>query len=168
MKEIIDKIRNKRDCIVYPPNGKIKIENEMTLPSDLVEFYKLCGGILFYEKSGLPIEIVPPYAFTRANPIIIGEEWKEDISYSWFIVGRSENSGGQYITIDTDKKRLGQCYDSFWDKHASLNCPIIAKSFSELLERLYSSDGEEWYWDVDEFEVYGFAHDSLPYNTTIS
>ncbi|MGE8342955.1 MAG: hypothetical protein ACN6OI_18140 [Flavobacterium sp.] len=58
------------------------------------------------------------------------------------------------------KSHLGYCYDSFLETHANPDeSMIIAKSFTELLERLYSSNGEDWFWLDDEFESYGDAYD---------
>ena len=133
MKDIIEKIKNTPNCIVLPPNGAPQTEKGISVPLDVKEFYTLCGGINFFQREEFPIEIVTPSDFVRANPVIAGEEWNDDLSFNWFIIGKSEGSGGQYITMDLGNDRLGQCYDSYWDKHVNFECPIIAKSFTELL-----------------------------------
>ena len=47
-----------------------------------------------------------------------------------------------FITIDLFKERLGKCYDSFWDRYGVVGeQPIIANSFTELLEQLFKGKG---------------------------
>lgn len=42
-----------------------------------------------------------------------------------------------------EQKRFGFCYDSFIETHATPDeSPIIAKSFTELLEKLVSNEKE--------------------------
>jgi hypothetical protein len=80
-----------------------------------------------------------------------------DISYDWFIIGKSSE---QYITIDLNPDRLGRCYDSFWDRHGvPADCQIIAKSFTDLLQKLFDGNGDYWYWLKDDFTYIGDAYD---------
>lgn len=84
----------------------------------------------------------------------------EDISSHWYIVVHDGN--GDYITIDLHQDRLGKYYDSFWDKHGVPgDSPIIAKSFTELLDRLVKKNGERWYWLNEDFESLGDAYDDV-------
>jgi antitoxin YokJ len=132
---LIDKIKKLPNCLVHPPAGFPDIEKEDALPSDLNEFYKICGGIDLFIDCDYAIKIVSPQEFVLANPTIIGERAEYDISSNWYIIG--DDMEGNYITIDLDKSRLGRCYDSFWDVHGVAgNCHIIAGSFTELLEHL--------------------------------
>ncbi len=104
------------------------------------------------------ISIVHPKDFIRANPEIIGEDIQDDRSYNWFVIATDQN--GQYITIDLDSSRLGVCYDSFWDRHGVAGSnPVVAKSFTELLENLYSEGGIGWYWLNNQFSFLGDAYD---------
>ena len=58
------------------------------------------------------------------------------------------------------KNRLGYCYDSFWDRYCVVGeQSIITKSFTELLERIYASKGNMWYWMREDFSSYGDAYD---------
>ena len=58
------------------------------------------------------------------------------------------------------KNRLGYCYDSFWDRYGIAGeQAIIAKSFTELLDRIYNSNGNIWYWIEKNFTPYGDAYD---------
>ena len=73
---------------------------------------------------------------------VIWEELADDISNDWFMIASSQELS-QYISIDLNKKRFGFCYDSFIETHATPDeSPIIAQSFTELLEKLVSNEKE--------------------------
>ena len=58
-----------------------------------------------------------------------------------------------------EQKRFGFCYDSFIETHATPDeSPIIAKSFTELLEKLVSNE-KEWFWLDSSFQSYGDAYE---------
>ena len=164
IKEVLAQIEIASGCFVYPSEGLPNIHSEHILPDDLQKFYQLCGGVSLFRSSAYSINIVSPNKFLLANPVLftgISEEdlhaSKGDISWSWYIVGEGEN--GQYITIDLSPERLGRCYDSFWDCHAMPGySQIVAKSFSELLLRLFENQGKHWYWLQSEFKSYGDAY----------
>jgi antitoxin YokJ len=158
IKLLIDKINKLSNCFVHPPIGIPDVEKEHTLPSDLKEFYKICGGIDLFIDCDYAIKIVSPQGFVLANPIIIEERAEYDISSNWYIIGDDMN--GDYITIDLDKLRLGRCYDSSWDVHGVAgSCPIVATSFTKLLEGLMMNKGQLWYWLQDDFRYLGDAYD---------
>lgn len=166
IKALITKAKTLPDCIVYSPKGIPNIKDGHMLPSDLKEFYELCGGIELYKNGEYPIEIVSPEKVERANPIIIGEIPdipnngipEGDISESWYIVAHDYN--GDYLTIDFSSDRLGRCYDSFHELHPG-NSPIIAKSFDDLLQGLIDNKGQRWYWLRDSFVSLGEAYDDV-------
>lgn len=166
IQEVLVEIEMLQDCYLYPAQGLPKISTTHALPGDLLEFYRQCGGVSLYQSSAYSIEVVPPAKVTLANPKIIGiseeglkalSEDSLDISWSWYII--AEGANAQYITIDLSRERLGRCYDSFWDRHATPGySPIIAKSFTELLGRLVENRGKHWYWLQPEFQPYGDAY----------
>lgn len=159
LKNLIEKIKKTDDCIVFPPSFTPKCHHETDrLPPDLREFYSLCGGMLLFSSKEYAVKIVEPHAFALANPIIVGELCPEDRSSQWYIIANDMNDG--YITIDLARERLGRCYDSFWDRHGVIgDCPIIAQSFSELLFKLFYSQGNYWYWLQEDFITIGDAYD---------
>lgn len=159
VKDLIELLKKESDCEVRPPSGYPTLFNDNHhLPEDLNEFYTLCGGLGLFLKSDYPIYIVSPQEFVLANPIIIEELCPEDISSEWYIIADDKN--GQYITIDLSPERFGRCYDSFWDRHGLVgDCPIIARTFSELLYNIINSRGEHWYWLQDDFQPFGDAYD---------
>lgn len=161
VKKLIEKIRKLPDCTVYPSNGLPKLDNNKhKLPDDIVEFYENCGGVTLFHSESYVANIVPPEEFKLANPIIVGELCEEDITSEWYIIVNDGN--GDYLTIDLSNERLGRCYDSYWDRHGVVGeCPIIAITFTELLENLVSNKGMQWYWLRDEFIQIGDAYDGV-------
>lgn len=158
--ELIDEIKNSKDCFVYPPCGIPVIGENFKLPSDLKKFYEVCGGIYLFKNKKYGFEIVKPKEFVLANPLIIGELCEEDISSKWYII--CKDSEDNYITIDLCKEKNGRSYDSFWDRHGVVGeCSVIAISFTELVERLFRNKGKSLYWLDDNFEYIGDAYDEL-------
>ena len=41
------------------------------------------------------------------------------------------------------------------------DCPVIAKSFTELLSQLVKNKGKRWYWLKEDFESLGDAYDDI-------
>lgn len=156
MPELIEAIRKQADCTLKPAVTLPDVGTDR-LPNDLEEFYLLAGGATLFLNSPFGIEIVSPIEFVRANPIIVGDSCKDDITYEWYIVAKN---GGQYITVDLAPSRLGRCYDSFWDRHGIPgNCQVVAQSFTDLLERLLQSKGESLFWLGPQFESIGDAYE---------
>jgi antitoxin YokJ len=159
MKQIIDQIATTSGCKVYPPEGLPQIAHNHILPEDLKEFYSICGGAsLYWEGGNYGSEIVKPKDFQLANPVIVGELCEYDISSTWYILART--TGNEYLTIDLSQQRLGRCYDSYFEFHGVVgSCPIIARSFSDLLSALLSGNGDYWYWLKEGFVSLGDAYD---------
>lgn len=161
--ELINEICSSPDCEVYPPNGLPVIGANHILPRDVEEFYRLCGGIDLFKGSAFPTTISMPQRLVLANPVIFKNvsaediaATKEDISWSWYLIGEGANS--QYMTIDLNPIRLGLCYNSLWILHPG-NSDIIALSFTDLLRGLVATNGDYYYWDTAEFQSLG-----SPYN----
>jgi antitoxin YokJ len=155
--EIVSEIKKDDRCIVTESLGIPQIFNDMIIPEDLKVFYKNCGGIIFFKESEYPFEIFPPSKIQRANPIILGQNHEDDISFHWFLIGKNEE---QFISIDLSKEKSGRCYDSFWDVHSvSGSQPIVANSFTDLLIRFFFNQGNYWYWLDKNFIKIGDAYD---------
>ncbi|GAC43681.1 SMI1/KNR4 family protein [Paenibacillus popilliae] len=156
--KLIEMVKSTSNCVVLPPKGIPQTEDDLQLPSDLKEFYEICGGIALYQHSDYQINIVSPEDFVLANPVIVGERCEEDISSNWYIV--ANDGKGEYLTIDLKPCRLGRCYDSFFDRHGVVGeSQVIALSFVELLERLIQNKGQYWYWLKEDFVSLGDAYD---------
>ncbi|RAV13660.1 SMI1/KNR4 family protein [Paenibacillus contaminans] len=165
IEELLRQIASLPNCTVVPPNG-LPQTDKYNLPTDLKRFYGLCGGVRLFENKDYHCQIVQSTEFVFSNPVIVGGYIDEDISSHWFIVGHDGN--GDYISIDLHNERLGICYDSFWDRHGVVGeCPIIAKSFTELLNQLVQNNGERWYWLKEEIESLGDAYDCIDENKSL-
>lgn len=105
------------------------------------------------------MHVVGPSAFVRANPAIVGAEQPDDISDTWYVVARG--GSGEALTIDCHSgTRNGRCHDSFWDRHGVAgSCPIIACSFTELVEQLMRAQGRRWFWLEGAAGTYADAYD---------
>ncbi|WP_121965636.1 SMI1/KNR4 family protein [Myroides sp. N17-2] len=135
------------------------------LPLDVEYFYTHYDSVDFYldEPFGIRIvtlgEVIPTNKVLYPEGDVIWEELEGDISNDWYLIAESEQVG-QYISIDLDSNYLGQCYDSYIDIHAVTGeAMVIAQSFTELLERLCQSKGEQWYWATGDFISYGDAYE---------
>jgi antitoxin YokJ len=158
LEQVLEAVRVAPGCSVAAPRGLPEVRHGDCLPIDLIEFYSLCGGVSLFGASTYPIRIVEPSEFVRANPAIVGADCPDDISDYWYIVAR----GGleEAISIDCNRERLGRCYDSFWDRHGVVgSCRVVALSLTELLRRLFVSEGEYWYWLANGGPDYGDAYD---------
>jgi hypothetical protein len=157
LQRLLAKIAHTEDCTIAPPRGLPRLRPSERLPTDLVELYSACGGITLFASAAYPVRIVSPQELVRSNLEIVGAECPDDISDRWYIVAR----GGpeEAISIDCDARRLGRCYDSFWDSHGVAGeTPIIALSFTELLSRLLDGRGTHWYWLANDAMCYGDAY----------
>lgn len=156
--ELLTALQEHSDCLVWPSAGQPTINTTAhRLPDDLAEFYNLCGGVELFRTATYPYSILSPRHFQIANEVLcptawMETEWQEDISANWYIIASDPEA--QYLTIDLNPQRLGRCYDSFLGRHAVKGfCPIIARSFSELLESLWLNKGDYPYWLQESFSL---------------
>jgi hypothetical protein len=157
---LLDVIANTENCSVSKNESLIVLEIGYDLPSDLKYYLENYKCVKLFQTAEYPFYIVGTKNFQKANPIIAGCDVEDDSSNMWFIVASDNNS--QYITIDLAKERLGRCYDSFQDRHGIVGeQPIIANSFTELLQALYNNQGGYPYWLREEFKNIGDAYDDL-------
>lgn len=162
MKEIdllLGLINKDNRCVVIPSIGDLPMLPISTLkyPDDLLYFYSKCNGVrLFCDGGGLiSFHILSKHEILQSNQIIIGEPCDDDISSSWYLIGKTDNN--DYLSIDLSFERNGRCYDSNYEIHGVAgSCPIIALSFTELLTELYNSGGNDIYWKNKD---YGDAYD---------
>ncbi len=144
--EVIELIRATPDCIVFAPTTQPAINSQHILPNDVAEFYQHCGGLVLFQSISFPLTILPPQDVVLANPKITclsraelltldKDYWSDDISWAWYTI--AENGNGDYFTIDLNPQRLGLCYDSYYETHASVgDTPIVARSFTSFLIRM--------------------------------
>lgn len=156
--DLIARIDSAFGCVaIYPPAGMPRLQPGHTLPHDLALFYRICAGATLFNQSTYGIRIVSPAEFVLANPVIVGEQYEDDISAAWYIFAVTANR--EYITMDLNAERLGRCYDSFFDRHAVAgSCAIVSLSFFEFLERFLYNEGDYWYWLRPDFNRLGDAY----------
>ena len=162
LKEIINQLKISPNFTVTEPCGYPDIQNGYILPDDIKEFYSICGGLICYtQHGGFPIEILHPSDVKLSNVVLLGKRYDEDISSSWYLIADAKD--GNFISIDFDPARLGRCYESFEYSHAvANNCPVIALSFTELLNSIYKYTGDYFFWkDNPEFIRHGDAYDTV-------
>jgi len=161
--EIIKKIEQDRNCSLV--KRTTDFTSELALPKDLNYFFSNYNSLQMFVDKPYGIKIVSSNEFIPTSKRIYPEDdviWEElegDLSNEGFLIAESEQIS-QYISIDMSKSHFGYCYDSYLDTHATPgDSQIIAKSFTELLENLYSSKGENWFWLTENFKSYGDAYD---------
>ncbi|MBN6074854.1 SMI1/KNR4 family protein [Aggregatibacter actinomycetemcomitans] len=154
---LLDEIKNNKNCNIQPPLEGFT--SQFKLPEDLQDFYKVCNGVELFRNCDYPYRILGIEELEPINLLIIGELCPEDISSNW--VSIAEDYNGDYLSLDLSPKKLGWCYDSFHETHGLVgDTPVIAKSFTELLYRLYDNKGDYTYWFKPEFNhIYGDAYD---------
>lgn len=158
----LDSMRRMPDFEVQPATGLPTIRPGHVLPEDLRAFYKACGGFTWTLKVGSrfrdSFSVLPPEKVVLANPVVccIPEEQlrtmgldDDAISWDWYTIAVDGN--GDYCSIDLNPRRLGRCYDSFHETHATRGgSPILGFSFTEFLTRLVarieSTRNSNWNW----------------------
>jgi hypothetical protein len=161
---LLDMIAADSRCKVHPPSAGPAVPAGLLLPVDLQQFYRCAGGLDLFSTQPFGFTIVGPNEFTPSNPVLLGDfylrnkkAYDEDRSAFWYLIARGTKTN-EFITIDLDKSRLGRCYDSFWEVYAKPDSKVVARSFTELVERLYAAKGNDLYWAGAEFDL-GKAYD---------
>ena len=158
---LVARIATDPECELYPPAGKPSLEPGLELPPDLARFYERCGGCALFPPSAYGVEISPPGQLVRINEELLHEAFPDDPSHGWFTIGRTQGTD-TVASVDLRPGRLGRCYLALFDRHGIVGgCPVIARSFTELLTRLYADGGDHWYWFREGFESLGDAYDEF-------
>ena len=158
LSEVLRRITADGGCRLLPPSGVPAVASEHRIPDDVLEFYRVAGGAALFPGSNYDYSIVGPEEVRPANRVLRLDPEEGDISEAWYII--AVDSGGEYLTIDLDSTRLGKCYDSFHETHGLVgSMPIVARSFTELLQRLLDNRGDYPYWLRDDFTGMGDAYD---------
>jgi hypothetical protein len=163
--ELIQRIAGAPDCRIFPPSGIPDFPaRDQALPPDLKAFYERCGGMELFPGSTFGFRIVGPDEFVPANPLLLGDfylknknEIDADESSGWFLIARGTASN-QFIVIDLSAKKTGWCYDAFWEVFGTQNSKVVARSFTELVERLHAARGTDLYWEHNGFDL-GHAYE---------
>lgn len=158
VEDLVEAASRDSRCRVHPSVGIPNVATGLSMPEDLSIFYHNCGGIDMFLDRDYGISIVSPDDFVPSNPVIVGEQVPDDITATWYIIARTPN--GEHLSIDLSPDRSGKCYDSFYEVHGIVGeCPVIATSFSGLLESLLNAEGGYWFWLSTDFAELGDAYD---------
>lgn len=137
--KIVDLIANS-DCLTVPSTGFPK----KSIPDDLADFYKNYSSAIFYPRARYSFTVQPP-ELERSDFVVMKEDLEDPDSANWYALVRCED---QIISIDlTQGPQFGYCYDSFWDSYPTADeSTLIAKSFTELVEKIIASGGKNLFW----------------------
>jgi antitoxin YokJ len=139
---------------VFPPE-KVTLDLAVLsqAPDDLQLFLGRCGGV----RCGGGITVA--HRIVAAQEDLLGERHASDRSVDWYVIAEEdEASTAERVVIDLDPQHLGRCYDGFWDIFGVAgSMPVVARSLSELLERLVASGGTP-YWSSQDLGL-GDAYD---------
>ena len=153
IREILQWSSLNQSCNVQPSQGLPVVGPNWRLPDDLKEFYSVCGGLDIAPRNNWGWRIVEPNEFIRADQVVLPGYSPE--LYCLPNYGPSEalflmavrGCGPDYISIDLAPERLGRCYDSYHDCHATDRSCIVALSFTELVNRIIEGlDARESFW----------------------
>lgn len=152
--DLIDLIEVSEKCKVFPAkkNSIPTLRQGLAYPNDLLDFYSRCNGLVLFDpgKDNISFEVLPLDYIVQSNLLIVGEECEDDLSSTWYTICKTDN--GDYISIDLSNERNGRCYDSNYEVHGVAgSCPIIALSFTELLNELYKTNGVDVFWSTKNY-----------------
>jgi hypothetical protein len=157
--------------------GPLEARLEVVLPPDMFYFrervkkanifaHAVLGGAL-PELNGWDIWNVEYWGFDR----LLGELFFYEPGDIWDQLGscyrfaNSAKDGAHHIAVDLGAERYGQIIECYSDQvtHGG-NVPVIAKSFSEWLERTLDAGPliTNGYWEEPGFDDYGSALDGDP------
>ena len=127
--------------ILPPGTGVVDLAADGPVSEDLQWFLERCGGVRC--DGGVTVG----HRIVSAQEDILGERFDDDRSVHWYVIAEdSEASTAERVVIDLAPDRAGLCYDAFWDRFGVAGAmPIVARSFSELLDGLRASNGHP-YW----------------------
>jgi hypothetical protein len=130
------------------------------LPDDLKQFYARCNGAtLFNDGEYGPYEILPLADVTRTRVCIYGDDADTDdfAPASWYAICYVGDSNYVGIDLASPDGQSNNMIDCFHETHGAPGYDtIIAKSFTEFLQRAYASNGNH-YWLEPGFKDYGEA-----------
>ena len=160
--ELVERIRQTPDCSLDPPAGlpTVMPGTDDLIPDDLARFYTLCGGGRLFREADYGFVIAVPAAVVPVDLEHLGKVYTSDISAHWYAIAWAPDSTLDTVSIDLAPKRLGRCYESFFESHRQKGmCPIVATSFSDLLQRVLDEGGSYYHWKEPGFQTLGDAYD---------
>jgi len=158
--QILDELQARHDCHFQPATRLPELPDGLLLPDDLQAFYsRFSEARLFGNFYDPRYHIQRPEEFVQIGVAILGNESREPIQRSWYALAHVQD--GNYIAIDCHPDRLGYCYDAFHETiHLLDYCQVIARSFTELVNRAAATGDDAW-WLRNDLKMYGYADQFL-------
>ena len=165
--EIISEAKQTHGCIVELPSVLPTLPPGFALPSDIQEFYSLCGGLDMFPNEDWGWRLVKPSEFLRADKVILElvyrdhpEDFDGTPSEGLYVVA-VRGCGPDYISIDTHPARLGRCFDSYSGDHATESSRVVALSFTEMLNKLFENRQDIVFWEDAFYGYFGQPDNKL-------
>lgn len=111
-------------------------------PDDLIEFYTCCGGMHYLPREAFRYTFVRPDQFLRAD--LSDHLWlslcreslnANGVAKDQFIIATLDEVEAT-ILVDLSPRFLGRCYQVYPDTFGTPQAPVVARSFTELLNLL--------------------------------
>ncbi|MCG8550320.1 MAG: SMI1/KNR4 family protein [Desulfobacterales bacterium] len=151
--KILIKIQNSDGCDVFPAQGQPKLASKVIIPEDMRLFYELCGGVKLFSNKEYHWRILAPNEIALAEKSILDESEIIPELGNLFLI--ADDGNGDYLAINLDRKSNGYVVDAFHETFGVIgDTPVIAFSFTELLESLYENSGEYPFWLSDKSNQY--------------
>jgi len=146
---LLDSMRRKPHCEVYPPAGLPVVRRQHLLPDDVRAFYGACGGfewtLYFRGIQWDSFTVLQPNEMVVANPVLCGiseEELKgkynlgdDEVSWDWYTIAKDPD--GDCYVIDLNPRRLGRCYDGNHETYPMRGqTAVLGSSFTDFLTRI--------------------------------
>lgn len=150
-----------------------RLENglEYELPEDLKAFYRRYSTVWLFNTDcdGATYRFVPISQIHPTRIDILGSNHENWGPVSWLTV--CDVQDGNYVAVDLESKRGDVCnyIDCFHETFAVPGeCEIVARSFTELLERALHSGGDQLYYlQSSGFRGYGDGRELTAANATM-
>jgi hypothetical protein len=130
---------------------------KLTLPPDMVDFYRICGSAELFDKT---IFLLPISGLIRASEAIFGEDSEDYTPSSWWAF--CDRLDGDYVGIDLAAFRNDRTPILDLDHDDMSRCRIIARSFTEYLEALLTSDGRLFWLDENYPDLGALTYEPPP------
>jgi hypothetical protein len=161
MKNIIEEIKNNHRW--HPPLPKSELLMQaferttgLTLPPDFKEFYMRCGRADLFESGCM---ILPLTEIQKASIVLLADESEDWCPGSWYAF--CDMNDGDFAGLDLSSVQ-GNAVNVLDLNHDEIGrCTIIARSFTEFLERALRSSGRS-YWLDKSFQDYGIVQYENP------
>jgi SMI1/KNR4 family protein SUKH-1 len=116
------------------------------LDPDLRTFYLWCNGVTLFQRPNSPCRLRPLSQIRRARVGMRGSDTDEWGPASWYVIGDLTESDCVIIDVGASQNDRYPIIDSFHEGMLGTeDCPRIADSFSQFLERFLQSEGKKFW-----------------------